>query len=173
MNFKYSIITSILVLFGLSFSTSLFAQSAEANFTVSKIVESSADEVWGLLRKMDDIDKYSSAISKVNWTGNKGVGGQRVCTTPDGQGYFKESIVKFDDNARTYSYALIEGVPTKGMVNNFKVLDLGYKKSMIVWTSSYEKFIENPQMTEAQFAGFINSSINEMIDNIVAETKKS
>ena len=174
MKFKNSILMALLVAFGLSFTPkTIVAQNSDANFTVSKIVDASADDVWSVLRKMDDIDKYSSAIAKVTWTGNKGVGGQRVCTAPKGQGFFKESIVKFDDTNRTYSYAVMEGVPTKGMVNSFKVVDLGYQKSMIVWTSSYDEFMTNPQMTEEQFAGFINQSINEMIGNVIVTAKKS
>lgn len=168
---KKTIYVAILLLIGFTIST-VNAQEANANFSITKVIETSADNVWTVLRQMDDIDKYSSAIAKVEWTGNKGVGGQRVCTAPKGQGYFKESIVKFDDNGRTYSYALVEGVPTKGMVNTFKVLDLGYNKSMIVWTSNYDEFMKNPQMTEQQFAGFIDSSVNEMITNVAAAANK-
>jgi len=120
---------------------------------------------------MDDIDKYSSAIAKVEWTGDHGVGGQRVCTAPDGQGYFKEGIVAFDDNGRTYTYALLEGVPAKGMVNSFKVVDLGYQKWMIVWTSTFEEFLKNPQMTQEQFMGFINQTLNELLDNVIKAAK--
>lgn len=149
------------------------AQKSDSDLTVTKVLDVSADKVWAKLRQMDDIDKYSSAIEKVKWTGNHGVGGQRVCTAPEGQGFFKESIVTFDDIERTYSYAVLEGVPVKGMVNSFKVVDLGYQKSMIVWTSNYDQFIENPNMTKDQFFGFINQSINEMISKISTAASKS
>jgi len=142
------------------------AQSADADITYTKVVEASADNVWTVLRQMDDIQKYSSAIARVEWTGAHGIGGQRVCWNPDGNGYYKEGIVAFDDAQRSYSYALLEGVPTKGMVNTFKVVDLGYNKSMIVWTSSYEAFMQNPQMTEQQFLGFIDQSLNEMLNKV-------
>ncbi|MEM9329392.1 MAG: SRPBCC family protein [Bacteroidota bacterium] len=142
------------------------AQQSDANVTKTKVVKASSDKVWTVIRQMDDIDKYSSAIAKVEWTGVHGVGGQRKCTAPEGNGYFKESIVAFDDVNRTYSYAVLEGVPTKGMVNSFKVVDLGYNQSMIIWTSKYEQFMENPNMTEQQFMGFLNQTIDEFIDNI-------
>ena len=129
------------------------AQSSEPVITVVKTVDLSADQVWEQLRIMDNIDQLSSLVTKVTWTGDHGVGGQRVCTSADGQGYFKESIVAFSDTERTYSYAVVEGVPAKNMVNNFKVVDLGYKKSMIVWTTSFE-FMDNPQMKEDQFKDF-------------------
>ena len=70
------------------------AQNADANVTWSKVLDASAGNVWTVLRKMDDIDKYSSGISRVVWTGKKGKGGERVCYPPKGQeGYFKEKIV--------------------------------------------------------------------------------
>lgn len=140
--------------------------NANANITLSKVVSSSADKVWEVLRQMDDIDKFTSTVERVEWNGNHGVGGERVCYAPDGQGVFKESILGFDDNQRTYTYAVKEGIPAQGMVNNFKVLDLGYKKSMIVWTSSYEQFMDNPQMNEEQFLGFLNNGAGEIIDNV-------
>lgn len=159
-----SIIMTMAVL--LSVGT-LSAQNADAKVTVTKVVDASSDQVWSVLRQMDDIQKYSSLIAKVEWKGDHGIGGERVCYPPKGgEGYFKERIVDFSDEKRTYSYALVEGVPAKAMVNNFKVVDLGYRKSMIVWTSDYEQFIENPQMNEQQFLGFLNQSINEMIDNV-------
>ncbi len=164
--FKTILATAILLL-----SFNLAAQNSDADKTITRVIDASADEVWGILRQMDDIDKYSSAIAKVDWKGEKGVGGERVCTAPEGQGYFKESIVTFDDAARTYSYAVVEGVPFKGMVNSFKVVDLGYQKSMIVWTSNYEAFMKNPQMTEDQFLGFIDQTIGELITNVVAAAK--
>ena len=157
----------LLLPFGMS------AQNSDAKFTHTQIVDASADDVWGVLRQMDDIDKYSSAIAEVSWTGAHGVGGTRVCTAPEGQGYFKESIVAFDDATRSYSYALLEGVPVTGMVNSFKVVDLGYQKSMIVWTSTYDKFMKNPQMTEEQFGGFISMTIGEMINNVAKAARSA
>lgn len=166
------LIFALTLLFGLSINQTQ-AQTADANLTWSKVVDVSADNVWTLLRKMDDVDKYSSGIAKVVWTGKKGKGGERVCYPPKGQeGYFKEKIVAFDDNSRTFSYAVVEGVPIKGMVNTFKVVDLGYKKSMVVWSTNFDEFMKNPQMTEEQFMGFIKMSLEEMIGNITMTAKK-
>lgn len=160
------------LLLGLSVNQ-IQAQTTDANITWSKVLDASADNVWTLLREMDDIDKYSSGISRVVWTGKKGKGGERVCYPPKGQeGYFKEKIVDFDDNGRTFSYAVVEGVPIKGMVNTFKIVDLGYKKSMIVWSSNFEEFMKNPQMTEEQFTGFIKMSLEEMVGKITMAAKK-
>lgn len=171
MKILKSLLAVTILTFSLGFN-SVVAQSAEPNITVVKTVDLSADKVWEQLRIMDNIDQLSSLVSKVKWTGNHGVGGERVCTSADGQGYFKENIVAFSDAERTYSYAVVEGVPAKNMLNNFKVVDLGYNKSMIVWTTSFE-FIENPQMTKKQFQGFLTSSLNEMITNTILLAKKA
>ncbi len=133
-------------------------------------IESSADDVWEQIRKMDNIDELSSFVSKVQWKGPKNVGGERVCTSADGKGHFKEKITGFNDETRTYSYQVIEGVPAKNMNNTIKVVDLGYNKSMIVWTSNFE-FIENPNMTNEQFSSFLTTARVEMVENIIKLVK--
>lgn len=135
-----------------------------------KELNRSADKVWEQIRKMDNIDEISSLVSKVDWTGPKDVGGERVCTAADGKGYFREKITGFDDKTRTYTYQVTEGVPAKNMNNMVKVVDLGYNKSMIVWTSDYE-FVENPNMTQEQFNNFLTAAREEMVDNIIKITK--
>lgn len=167
-----SIFAIALLLVGLSIG--LKAQNSDANVTKTKIVNASADDVWDVIRQMDDIDVYSSFVGSVDWTGDHGIGGQRVCYPPEGQegGTYTEQVVEFSDAERTYSYALVAGVPAQGMVNSFKVIDLGYKKSMIVWTSTYEAFMENPQMDETQFIGFLNQAIGETIVLYAAAAEK-
>lgn len=130
----------------------------------------SADKVWEQVRKMDNINELSSFVSHVKWTGPKGIGGERVCTAADGNGHFREKITGFDDESRTYTYQVVEGVPARNMHNMIKVVDLGYNKSMIVWTSDFE-FIDNPNMTEEQFNNFLTSARVDMVNNIVKIAK--
>ena len=170
MKNRSSIVMLAILLSGMTVG-SAFAQKMEPRKTYTKIVSVSADDAWTELRKLDQVDKYSSTIARVEWSGNMGVGGSRVCYSPDGKGYFKENIVAFDDANRSFTYSLVEGAPIKGMVNTWKVVDLGYQKSMIIWSSNYDQFMENPQMTEEQFMAFIDSSLNEYVGNIVAEAK--
>ena len=127
----------------------------------------SADKVWEHIRKLDNIDKVSSVVARVEWNGPKGPGGERKCTTLDGKGYFVEAIKSLDDNQRTYTWHVREGVPAKQVINSLRVVDLGYNKSMIVFNSNYD-FIENPNMTEEQFRSFLQTSISEIMTNYVA-----
>ncbi len=160
----------IFIAFAVLATINLNAQNSKADLSYVSHVEISADKVWEEIRRMDNIDEISSLVGKVDWTGPKGVGGTRVCTTPDGKGYFKENILKFDDKQRTYTWQVVEGVPAKTVINSFKVVDLGLNQSMIVWTSNYE-FVENPNMTEEQFRGFLEGAVTEMVDNMIAMAK--
>lgn len=134
----------------------------------SKVIFKSADQMWDIVKKLDEIHKYSSAIASVDWKGNMGEGGERVCHAPDGQGAFTEKITSFDETSRSYTYSLIDGAPVKGMNNTMKVVDLGYGKCILVWWSQYDSFIKNPQMTEEQFKNFMLTSIEEMIEKMEA-----
>ena len=128
----------------------------------SKIVYKPADELWNTVKQLDQVDKYSSAIAKVDWSGKMGVGGERVCHTPDGKGCFKEKIVAYDEQSRSFSYSLLEGAPVEGMTNFMQVVDLGFGKCVLVWWSNYDEFVKNPQMTEEQFQAFMLNSLEEM-----------
>lgn len=152
-------------------ANSASAQSMGASkVQFSKIVNKSADEMWKTVRKLDQIHKYSSAVARVDWNGNMGVGGERVCHTPDGKGFYKEKIVAYDESSRSFSYALLEGAPVKGMTNFMQVVDLGYGKCILVWWSNYDDFMKNPQMTEEQFQAFMLSSIQEMTDKMAKDS---
>lgn len=143
----------------------------QPNITVTKKIDLSADEVWEQVRILDNVDKISSFVSKVEFSGPlAAAGGTRVCTNAEGNGYFKESIKEFSDAERSYTYQVVEGVPAKNMINNFKIVDLGYNKSMIIWTTSFE-FVENPNMNKDQFVGFLTTAVNEMIENSVKNAK--
>ena len=170
MRFLTSLLAVAALVCGAALTTA-HAQAADARLTVTRVIDASVDDVWGQIRQLDDLAEFSSLIASVDYTGDLGVGGKRVCTAPDGQGKYVESIVGFDDATRSYRYAVVEGVPVQGLVNGFKVVDLGYNKAMVVWTSTYESFVENPQMTEEQFVGFMQGAINEMLDNYAAAAK--
>mgnify|MGYP001794658105 CR=1 FL=1 len=154
---------------GLLLMSCVQAQTTDADITKSQIIAASADEVWERLRQLDGLEEIIPDFLGDSWlvaSAEPGVGAKRSCAapgTPKGQASYTEQILEYDDEKRYYVYAVVEGVPAKGMVNSFKVVDLGYQKCMVVWTSSMEAFIENPQMTEEQFLGFINSAGDAML----------
>ena len=149
------------------FTANVNAQNNNPDISYTLEVDASADKVWEEIRKMDNIDKVSSYVATLTWKGNKGVGGERKCVAPDGKGFYVEKIQQFDDAQRFYQWEVIEGVPARNVKNSFKVVDLGYNKSMIVFRSNYE-FMENPNMTKEQFKAFLSGAISE-ISNKYAE----
>lgn len=140
------------------------SQGPEPKIVKSKIINASADAVWERLRQIDGLEEIvpnfvakSSIDTKV-----AGAGTKRTCEAPNGQGHYTEQVVDYDDSARYYTYAVLEGVPVKSMLNSFRVIDLGYQKCMVVWTSNYD-FMQNPNMTEEQFNGFLNQASDAIL----------
>ncbi len=147
------------------------AQKSDAIMSKSIVLNASADEVWGSLRQLDKFEElFPSFLSEAwieHYSGPK-EGLIRKCTAPGqkkGTVSYSETINEFDDEKRFYSYA-VSGVPAKNMVNMFKVVDLGYNKSMVVWNSTGWTFVENPQMTEDQFKGFMGSALDEAMTQL-------
>ena len=149
--------------------TTAKAQKTNALITKTKIINASADEVWERLRKLDKVEELTPDFIGDSWvTGPIGVGAVRSCSAP-GQTRknaenpaFTETVLAFDDEKRFYSYS-VSGVPAKNMVNSFKVVDLGYKKCMVVWRSGGWTFVDNPQMSKTQFMGFLDTVSNQMM----------
>lgn len=166
-------ITSLLSL--VFFTSTTIAQTTantDADITVSAIANTSADAVWTQIRKMDNIVELSSFVGSLSWKGPKGVGGERRCTAPDQSSYYVERIEAFDDQARSYGWQVVEGVPAKEVHNRIRVIDLGYNRAMVVFTSKFE-FMENPNMTKAQFEAFFKNASYEMLTNAIKLANRS
>ena len=169
MKTKKSIIIIALIFAGFAQGK---AQKSDAIMTKTKVINASADEVWERLRQLDKIEELTPDYIGDSWViGNIGVGATRSCTAP-GQTRktaenpaFTETVLAYDDEKRFYSYA-VSGVPAKNMVNSFKVVDLGYKKCMVVWSSGGWTFVENPQMDQAQFMGFLDAVSDQLITKL-------
>ncbi|MEO0527742.1 MAG: SRPBCC family protein [Bacteroidota bacterium] len=148
------------------------AQKANAIVTKTKIINASADDVWQRLRTLDKIEELTPDYVGDSWvTGKVGVGAVRSCTNPGqtrktvDKPAYTETVVSYDDEKRFYAYA-VKGIPAKNMLNSFKVVDLGYKKCMVIWNSGGWTFIKNPQMTEGQFLGFMDTVGNQLMSRL-------
>ena len=159
-------VMGILILFG----NLLVAQ--QSSFVKSQIVNASADEVWERLRKLDGLEEIAPHLLNETWIHDNalpGVGVKRSCTapgTPKGQASYTETILEFSDSERYYKYTVDQGTPTKNMINSLRVVDLGYHKSMVVWTSVRDGYIDNPQMTEVEFNEFLTMAGQSIVDGV-------
>lgn len=156
--------TAITVITVFIFSVHVHSQAQTSDISQTIEVNISADKVWEEIRKMDNIDEVSSYVATLTWKGPKGVGGERKCTAPDGKGYYVEKIEIFNEDQRFYQWQVKEGIPAKNVHNSFKVVDLGYNKSMIIFRSNYE-YVENPNMNAEQLKGFISAATAEIVTN--------
>lgn len=168
MKIYLSLFVLTLLISGLSFGQ-VSAQDAKITITKTQIIEASADEVWERLRKIDKLEEIIPDFLASSWivdNAQPGVGVKRSCAapgTPKGQASYTEQVVEYDDEKRYYAYAVIEGIPAKNMLNSFKVIDLGYKKCLVIWHSIGGEFIENPNMTKEQFLEFLNAASDAMM----------
>ncbi|MEM6723704.1 MAG: SRPBCC family protein [Bacteroidota bacterium] len=145
------------------------AQNTDAIVTKTVVINASADDVWDRLRALDKIEELTPDFVGDSWVdGTVGIGAKRSCTAPGQtrktaeQPAYTETVVAYDDEKRFYSYAVM-GVPAKNMLNSFKVVDLGYKKCMVIWNSSGWTFMENPQMNEQQFLAFLDTVSDQLM----------
>ena len=124
----------------IAFATFAGATFAGTGHTLSRniVIDASADQVWHLLRQIDGVERYSGGmVTHSALKGEPGVGCERVCKLNNGM-EVTEKVVAFDDQARTYSYKVTGApFPVTTMVNSARVVDLGYNRSLLVWTSNY------------------------------------
>ena len=162
----------ILSFFMLIISFPLTAQ--QKSFVKSQMVEASADDVWERLRTLDGLEDFAPQHISDSWVHDKkapGVGCVRSCTAAGmkkGEASYSEKITKFSDAERFYQYEVFEGTPTVNMVNSLRVTDLGYKKSMVTWTSTRDGFVKNPQMTEDQFDAFLETAGQSVLNGLAS-----
>lgn len=140
--------------------------------STQKVINDSADAVWGRLRKLDGIEDFLPEVVGKSWVIDNqepGVGTKRSCTLngmPEEAPATVEEIISFDDVTRSYSYKIEEGsMPVKNMINTFTVKDLGYKKCLLSWEATMESFIENPKMSEADFRQFVEGNGSMLMKN--------
>ncbi|MEM7334681.1 MAG: SRPBCC family protein [Chloroflexota bacterium] len=97
-------------------------------------VNAPASQLWTILaEEYDRVGEWTSEIEQSAPNPNLPVGEGRVCTTP-GFGDIKETITKFDDQAREFSYgAEIASFPffVKEVGNSWRVEAKGNEKAVV------------------------------------------
>jgi hypothetical protein len=107
------------------------------NVNLTKTVNTSADELWNLLRDFNGLPKFVEAVTASSIDG-EGVGAIRTLTLPNGA-QIKERLEEFDDPGKRLVYSIVSGpLPVDSYKVTVQVSDLGVNKSELIWSSTFE-----------------------------------
>lgn len=102
------------------------------------IVEASAAETWEVLgARFGDIGTWATAIQASSLDGPLGVGAIRTCEIkgfgPIPDGAVRERLVHFDPSTRSFSYEVVEGLPSMltSAMNRWRVDPLGPRRCRV------------------------------------------
>lgn len=95
----------------------------------------SADRLWELVADFGGIDKYMDGVDECHLEG-EGVGSRR--SIPSAAGTVVESLDRFDPQARTLVYSIVEGpIPFKDYSAQMVVTEDGPEASTLTWTGTF------------------------------------
>ncbi|MGH0035225.1 MAG: SRPBCC family protein [Myxococcota bacterium] len=112
------------------------ARTGELEVSVSDEVGASADAVWQLVRDFGDIARWSPGIEKCELEG-EGLGAVR--TLAMGALTLQEKLEAFDDEARSFSYSIVEPtpLPLTGYLSTLQVTPLGDDRCRVDWSGRF------------------------------------
>ncbi|HSE13836.1 MAG TPA: SRPBCC family protein, partial [Rudaea sp.] len=129
--------------FALSLLASGTSMAAAPPLHVAKSVTIDADagKVWDIVKNFDGLNTWHPAVAKdeiVSGTNNK-AGAVRLLTLKDG-GTIKEKLLAYNDQARTFKYAILEGVlPVSSYTSTFIVKSAGKGKATVTWSGNFKR----------------------------------
>lgn len=136
---KYSLLISALLL---SASVNAFADNAKT-LTVNEevAINAPAEKVWEKVSNFNDLGAWHPAVKKteiIKGENNK-VGAERLLTLQD-DGTIKEKLLGYNAKAKTFKYAIIEGVlPVSSYVSSVTVKATGKNTSSVIWNGNFKR----------------------------------
>ncbi len=120
-----------------------YTHAAAARLHVSKMVDinASADKVWHAARDFNGLHTWHPAVAsdEILEGKNNTVGAVRLLTLKGG-GTIKEKLLNFNPAARSFKYAIVEGVlPVSDYTSTFSVKPAGKNRSTISWTGHFKR----------------------------------
>jgi mxaD protein len=117
--------------------------AAAPRLAVSKTitVDASAAKVWHAAKDFNGLNAWHPAVAtdEIVEGKNNTVGAVRLLTLKGG-GTIKEKLLAFDGAARSFKYAILEGVlPVSDYTSTFVVKSAGKNKSSITWTGHFKR----------------------------------
>ncbi len=129
-----------------------FAAAPILHVSKTTTINASAAKVWKAAKDFDGLNTWHPAVAKdeiVEGT-NDTAGAVRVLTLQDG-GKIKEKLLAFNPAARSFKYAIVEGVlPVSGYTSTFTVASAGKGKSLVTWSGRFKRknVADNPADNE-------------------------
>lgn len=110
--------------------------TARSAFEIKQRVEASSSAFWDLVRDLESIGRFSSALESVKVTGDR-VGARRTCENLSGQRW-SEDVIEWDDSARALTLQFdVQApdfpLPVKEMYGGWSVEAAGDHADVTVW----------------------------------------
>lgn len=107
-----------------------------SEFHVQRDIEAPASAVWNILRDFGGLTDWMPGLKRCDVEG-EGIGAtRRVYLSPEV--FVGERLEKFDDSARSLSYAITEGpLPVQDYLATITVRELGEDRCHVDWTGRF------------------------------------
>jgi hypothetical protein len=106
--------------------------------SMSTIIKAPAKEVWQVVSNFNGAPAFITAIAQSSVEG-AGVGAIRRLVLKDGGAPIVERLEKFNEKARTLSYAILASpLPLADYVATMQIKDLGHGQCELKWYSAFK-----------------------------------
>lgn len=132
-------------------------------------VSSPPDVVWRVIGGFNSLPDWIPAIRHSELSDG---GRVRHFTLPDGQSC-AERLVSFDDAARTYTYAIVQGpFPIVDYISTLRVYDVnGGKASRVEWRGSFTPNGVSEQEAARIVQGIYDGGLKSLANSLASATK--
>ena len=134
--------------------------------SVKDTINAPADIVWKTVGAISNVEQYIPTIKSSTVQGS-GLGAKRTCilTNEKGEemGKIEEDIIAFNDDAKTYSYAITSApFPVENYVGTVKVTDRGNNTCELEWSSECEA----KGMTEEEVSNMLHDVYSSILNGL-------
>ena len=126
---------------------------------VKETINTSAENVWGIISQFSGIEKYVPAIEKSVGKG-EGEGMERTCTMGNGAS-FDETLLKLDHQNMELQYNVHDTspLPYSKYLASMKVTPIDKDKCDLTWNCQYEVYSGTVEESDNMLTGIFISGI--------------
>ena len=128
-----------------------------AQVKVTHEFNATADHIWSLIGDPADLSNWHPAIANSQVAGK-----QRNCSLADG-GEISEEILNHDDNARTYTYRIVDSpLPIRDYVSTLSVEPGRTGGSSVTWEAEFEPEGIEAEQLRAMLSGLYDAGLSAL-----------